>query len=251
MEKLSKRAKILLFCAPIVFAVALAVTLAACMAQAGKKVNDPVADTQVTPVSSDVETFSEGLEFESLGDGKCALVGIGSCADRVVKVPLKSPDGEVVTAVASSAFFGSGKISEVILPDTVASIGNYAFYSSSLEKITIPKGVATIGECVFANCKGLTGISVASDNEKFCSMDGVLFSKDKSVIYCYPIGKSGTNYTVRGGVCEIKAAAFLNCDSLTELTFNGSESEWKTVKIGSNNPIFERIQIKFNNKTTK
>ena len=251
MEKLSRRAKILLFCAPIIFAVALAVTLAAIMAQVGKKVTDTVVDEQVTPVDSVVETFSEGLEFESLGDGKCALVGIGSCADRVVRVPLKSPDGEVVAAVASSAFFGSGRISEVVLPDGVTSIGNYAFYSSSLEKITIPKGVLTIGECVFANCKKLAAISVASDNEKFCSMDGVLFSKDKSVLYCYPIGKSGTNYTIRGGVCEIKSAAFLNCDSLTEITFNGSEAEWKTVKIGSNNPIFERLQVKFNDKTTK
>ena len=251
MEKLSKRAKIFLFCAPIVFAVALAVTLAAIMAQAGKKVEDPVVDNTTKPVNSTADKASEGLEFKSLGDGKCMLMGIGSCTDRVVKVPSKGPDGELVTAVASSAFFGSGRISEVVLPDTVTSIGNYAFYSSSLEKITIPKGVTSIGECVFANCKNLTAITVASDNEKFCSMDGVLFSKDKSVIYCYPIGKSGTNYTIRGGVCEIKSAAFLNCDSLTEITFNGSEAEWKTVKIGSNNPIFERLQVKFNDKTTK
>ena len=251
MEKLSKRAKILLFCAPIIFAVAIAVTLAACMAHAGKKVNDPIADDQVVPVNSGTESFSEGLEFEPFGNGNCALAGIGSCADRVLRVPSKSPAGETVTAVSSSAFFGNGRISEVILPDTVKSIGNYAFYSSSLEKITIPNGVTSIGECVFANCKNLTAITVASDNAKFCSMDGVLFSKDKSVIYCYPIGKSGTNYTVRGGVCEIKAAAFLNCDRLTDITFNGSEDEWKTVKIGSNNPIFDRIKVKFHAETTK
>ena len=101
MEKLSKRAKILLFCAPIIFAVALAVTLAAIMAQAGKKVDDPVVDTPSTPVNSVVETFSEGLEFESLGDGKCALAGVGKCADTIVRVPEKSPAGEVVAAVSS------------------------------------------------------------------------------------------------------------------------------------------------------
>ena len=251
MEKLSKRTKIILFCAPIIFAVALAVTLAACMAQAGKKVNDPVSDEQVTPVISTTDEFSAGLEYKSLGDGKCMLVGIGSCTDRVVRVPEKNSDGELVTSVASSAFFGNGRIVEVVLPDTVMSIGNYAFYSSSIEKMTIPKGVASIGECVFANCKNLTAITVASDNEKFCSMDGVLFSKDKSVIYCYPIGKSGTNYTIRGGVCEIKAAAFLNCDKLTAITFNGTEAAWRAVKIGSNNPIFDRVQVKFNTTTTK
>ena len=251
MEKLSKRTKMLLFCAPIIFAVALAVTLAACMAQAGKKVDDPVADEQTAPVSSTVEEFSRGLEYKSLGDGKCALAGIGNCTDRVVRVPSKNADGETVASVLSSAFFGNGRISEVILPETVTSIGNYAFYSSSIEKITIPKGVASIGECVFANCKSLAAISVASDNEKFCSMDGVLFSKDKSVIYCYPVGKSGTNYTIRGGVSEIKAAAFLNCDKLTSITFNGSEAAWRAVKIGSNNPIFDRVQIKFQTETTK
>ena len=251
MEKLSKRTKTLLFCAPIIFAVALAVTLAAIMAQAGKNVTDPVVDNAAQPVNSTVEALSEGLEYESLGGGYCALAGIGSCSDRVVRVPEKNSDGETVMSVASSAFFGNGKIREVILPDTVKSIGNYAFYSSSLEKITIPKGVTSIGECVFANCKNLTAITVASDNEKFCSMDGVLFSKDKSVIYCYPIGKSESGYTIRAGVCEIKAAAFLNCDRLTDITFNGSETEWKAVKIGSNNPIFGTVKMKFNVATTK
>ena len=251
MEKLSKRTKILLFCAPIIFAVALAVTLAAIMAQAGKNVNDPIADTETQPVNSVVDEFSKGLDFETLGGGKCALVGIGSCTDRVVRVPEKSPDGDIVFEVSSSAFFGNGRISEVILPDSVTSIGNYAFYSSSLEKMTIPCGVTSIGECVFANCKSLSGISVASDNEKFCSMDGVLFSKDKSVIYCYPAGKTGDSYTIRAGVCEIKNAAFLNCDKLKSVSFNGTEAEWKAIKIGSNNTIFDTLHVKFNISVTK
>lgn len=251
MEKLSKRTKVILLVAPIVFAVALAVTLAAIMAQAGKKVTDPVGETPVQVTVPVGETFSAGLEYETTGEGKCTLVGIGNCTDKVVRVAEKNELGEVVTAVSSSAFFGNGRITEVLLPDSVTSIGNYSFYSSSLEKITIPRGVTAIGECVFANCKSLSAINVADGNEKFCSMDGVLFSKDKSVIYCYPAGKSGANYTIRGGITEIKAAAFLNCDKLTAITFNGSETAWRAVKIGSNNPIFDRVQVKFNTSTTK
>ena len=50
-----------------------------------------------------------------------------------------------------------------IIPNTVTSIGNYAFMScSELTSITIPDSVTSIGECAFYECSGLTSITIGN-----------------------------------------------------------------------------------------
>ena len=50
-----------------------------------KPQNNQVAETNLEP--------SEGLEFESNGDGTCTIIGIGTCTDQNIVIPLESPDG--------------------------------------------------------------------------------------------------------------------------------------------------------------
>ncbi len=253
-EKLNWK-KILLLCLPIVFAVSLAVTLAACMAQAGKEPNDSAVgdDSETTPPSVQVGLpgASEGLAFKSRGDGTCELIGIGSCTDRDVIIPEEGPDGDRVTAIGCSAFIGVKSISSVKIPMTVTYIGDYAFYSSSITVIDIPSSVKSIGECAFANCISLTAINVATSNESYCSIDGVLFSKDKSILIVYPSGKPGDSYTIRRGVGTIASAAFLNCVHLKKIVFNGTPAEWEKVKIGANNVTLTTLGITFAGQSIK
>ena len=257
MDKLNTK-KILLMCLPIVFAVSLAITLAACMAQAGRKVGDGMFGTDTSGVIGELPTisdenadFSDGLLFTSLGDGTCILSGIGTCSDKDLTVPEKSPAGDSVKAVARSAFMGSSKIGKVTLPKTLVSIGDYAFYNSSVTEINVPSGVTSIGEAAFASCTNLKGINVSGSNKNYCSVDGVLFSKDKSTIVCYPSGKEGESYTIRMGVGYIGNAAFLDCVYLKRVSYNGSYKDWQTVKIGANNDSLSGMEITFLTQTTK
>ena len=258
MDKLNTK-RIILLCLPIVFAVSLAITLAACMAQAGRGVNDGVFGTgDVTgsvselPIISDGQNeASSGLEFTSRGDGSCILTGVGECSDKDITIPERSPDGEKVLAIARSAFAGDTGIRRVTLPSTITTIGDYAFYESSLTEINIPSSVTSIGEAAFSNCSSLKRITVSGTNKSYCSVDGVLFSKDKSTLVCYPSGREGETYTIRMGVGYIKNAAFLGCVYLKSVSYNGSYKDWQTVKIGANNDSLSGMAINLLTTTTK
>lgn len=63
-----------------------------------------------------------------------------------------------LTSLGASAF-SSTKFTSVTLPNTITSIGNYAFSNcSKLISITIPSMVISIGQEAFRNCTGMTSI---------------------------------------------------------------------------------------------
>ena len=61
-----------------------------------------------------------------------------------------------VTSVGSYAFCDCPALETVILPDSVAAIGRYAFSNSGLREITMSAAVETIGACAFSECRNLT-----------------------------------------------------------------------------------------------
>ena len=57
-------------------------------------------------------------------------------------------------------FFGCSNLTLISIPNSVKSIGGYAFRGcASLTTITIPNSVTTIGQGAFANCTSLTAIT--------------------------------------------------------------------------------------------
>lgn len=134
------------------------------------------------------------------------------------------PEGMV--SIGDSAFEGCTNLASVTIPGSVASIGDDAFFEcSSLESIYIPQNVVNIGVCSFAICTSLKSIDVSEDNTAYCSENGVLFNKDKSILHTYPAGKAGDAYTIPNGVNTINAAAFGFCTNLKSITIPVSVTE--------------------------
>ncbi|MGN1044969.1 MAG: leucine-rich repeat protein, partial [Candidatus Methanomethylophilaceae archaeon] len=121
------------------------------------------------------------------------------------------------TTIGDFAFHNCTSLASVTLSDSVVSISHHAFDGcKALPSITITKNVATLGSLVFYGCTSLTSIDVSEDNENYSSYEGVLFNKDGTELWNYPVGRTDSSYTIPDGVKSTVMYAF-RCSSVTDV----------------------------------
>ena len=80
--------------------------------------------------------------------------------EMAVRVP-RHLSGHEVTAIGSGAFMGNETLRDVIIPDTVVSVGDYAFYRCNrLYAVGMQPGVERIGISAFDACPCLGQVHV-------------------------------------------------------------------------------------------
>lgn len=120
---------------------------------------------------------------------------------------------------------GKSTLEKVVLPQSITTIGFMAFAGpSGLSSINIPNSTFDIVEYAFRMSGAF--FTVGSENINYSSLDGVLFSKDKTILLSYPSSKEG-NYDIPSTVTTIEQFAFYGCSSLTSVVFPSS-----IIKIG-------------------
>lgn len=106
----------------------------------------------------------------------------------------------------------NGKSAQYAIPNSVRSIESDAFYNcEKLTSIVIPDNLINIDSRTFIGCWSLNKYIVGANNPKFCSKDGVMFNKDTTRIFAYPIKKS-SQYIIPSSVKAIGDFAFASSD---------------------------------------
>ena len=138
-------------------------------------------------------------------------------------------DYAVITGFkAPAGFSGALTIPATIGGVPVTQIDYYAFSEAkSLTSIAIPSSVTGLYSD-FSGCAGLTAINVDSANTKYKSIDGILYSKDGTVLECCPPGKNGS-VTIPSGVTSVGSCAFYGCTGLTAINVESANIKYKSI----------------------
>ena len=123
--------------------------------------------------------------------------------------------------------FPTGRKGHYSIPDGVKNIEGAFIYCKGITSVTIPSSVESIKGSEFNGCINLTSINVEDGNSNYCSVDGVLFSKDKTTLIRYPEGRT-SGYSIPDSVLCIDTTAFNDCVNLTSVTIPNSVEriEW-------------------------
>ena len=129
---------------------------------------------------------------------------------------------------AHHLFINGEEITELVIPNSVTSIGNYAFMGcSSLTSATIPNSVTEIGSNIFNRCTALASVSLPENLTKIS--DGMFYECKNLASVIIPEGvtsigrcafqESGlTSIVIPNSVTTIGIQAFNVCYSLTSLS---------------------------------
>lgn len=94
-----------------------------------------------------------------------------------------------VTSVGDHAFNHCGDLKKVIIPNTVKTIGKYAFEYCSVQSVTIGDSVTTIGEMAFVFCNSLKSLTIPNS---VLTIEQCAFAYTDSLAYV-TIGNSVTS----------------------------------------------------------
>ena len=130
-----------------------------------------------------------------------------SYSPKIISVEFE--DGSVCTSIGGSAFEYCSSLTSVVIPDSVTSIGDWAFSESFISSVVIPDSVTSIGKCAFSWCSRLASVVIG---------DSVTSIGDGAFSWC----SSLTSIVIPDSVTSIGESAFYGCSSLTSLVIPDS-----------------------------
>lgn len=119
--------------------------------------NDEVAIWEFDDITDTLTFTGSGLlseqEMEVLDN---CVYDWSALADEVKSIII----GEGITRIPSGAFYGFEGVTEIHLPATLKSIGQYAFFQCSFSYIKLPNSLEVIEEYAFSHCQQLLSCEV-------------------------------------------------------------------------------------------
>ncbi len=164
-------------------------------------------------------------------------------------------------SLAKKLYVGDELVENVVLPNNLKEINDYAFYNcSNIKSVVIPGSVTMIGKDAFNDCIELENVEFLGSLSDWCKI--FFYTRNSNPIAfakkLYIDGKLLENADIPEGVYDISNFAFTACESIkkvslpkslltigdgvfadainiAEVKYMGSADEWKQVAIGKNN----------------
>ena len=132
----------------------------------------------------------------------------------------------------------------------VTSINQSVFASNTvIKQITIPKTIKNtnfgsmngITSNLFSGCLSLETIEVDEENPAMCSLDGVLFNKNKTTLISYPAASPRESYNVPDNVIKAARGAFFSSQHLKKIVLPDKMETLGVNLFGNSNSLEEVI----------
>ena len=177
-------------------------------------------DNLINIYITDIESWC-GISFSgSASNPLCHANNLYLIENRetILITDLIIPDG--VTSIGNYAFCNCTSLTSVTIGNSVTSIGSSAFDGcSSLTSITIPDSVTSIGSNLFDSCINLKVVTIS---EKITNIPELTF------LYCENL----RTVIIRGLITSIGGYAFEWCNNIQNVYFMGSKENWNNITTG-------------------
>ena len=168
-----------------------------------------------------------------------------------------------VTSIGGYAFCDCSGLTSVTIPNSVTSIGGGAFWGcTGLTSVTIPNSVTAIGGSAFQNCSGLTSVTIGNSvttigDEAFRDCSGLtsVISKMENPCYidsyCFPIDVfyNVTLYVPKGTVDKYKSTNYWSKFVFMEEGEPGSSTQPEEKKCATPSINYADKQLTFSCET--
>ncbi|MDE6028764.1 MAG: leucine-rich repeat domain-containing protein [Clostridiales bacterium] len=145
------------------------------------------------------KTYSSDGDLVYLGDTLVMYLGLNK------KINIK--DG--ITKIDFAVFMNNTSITEIVIPDSVTTIGEKAFSGcSAIKSLHIGSGLRHLDSTAFALLQSLETITVSADNPYFIAENNILYTKDGKSLILAAAHNGMTELNIKAGVTEICDYAF-------------------------------------------
>ena len=177
-------------------------------------------------------TFGKGLQ--TIGENAFQYSGLES---------LVLPDS--LESIGAYAFSGCAKLKSLYVPASITQWGNNVFTScDALEELTLADGLTTLGYSMFNHLDSLKTVTIPGSIQSipkntfyFSGIETLILEEGVEVIEEYAFGycRSLKEIHLPNTLTTVKDDAFRDAENVTDVYFYGTEAEWANVSIGTSN----------------
>ena len=159
-----------------------------------------IGDNQVEVMSRDSIKYAGEVTIPAtvVNDGTTYHVTrIGDYAFQGCKELTLIDIAEGVTSIGKFAFNGCTNLENVDLPNSMISLEMFAFYGCyGFTSFHVPRNLADIAYNALMSCKNIAYYTCSSLNTHYKAVNGILYSKDLTMLVAYPPADPATSFDI-------------------------------------------------------